>query len=466
MTLWNPPPDPLSNRGSHFAPVETVWKLKTTAALILEDGTRFSGFLHNAEELNGLRALQRANEALQPVVGEPPTESTYLHSGTQATSTAQRAAECKARRQTETAGFLHLHCEFVFNTALTGYEEVITDPSYGGQAIVFTTPHLGTTGWTNQETESDHLTPTAVICRTVSRVADNHAAVTSLGSALAKRGVPLISNVDTRSLTLKLREKGAMAAIIELEQETNGCAGFNTEPSHPPSGQASFLSDPIWPRAAFPKGGSFFSTASQSTGQDRQNFSVALIDFGVKRSIIEALTARGCSVTLLPWHTATLEQIQAIEAHGVLFSNGAGDPRVLKMMPERLATFQNIASIYPSFGICFGHQTLALCFGGSIDKIGFGHHAVNHPVAAVTPQGLPEKVFITSQNHNYAVQSDGLPKGFKISHRHWNDGSVAGIRHTSLPVFSVQFHPEAGPGPRESMVLFDDFIDSMRSSTK
>lgn len=449
----------------------TTGSLRSTAFLILEDGSRFSGVLHNSGELDGFCALQRAQRALTPPIFMPLTRHAMplasqdsdinVHrrnraADTSADETAERATSMK----------LTLRCEFVFNTALTGYEEVITDPSYRGQSVVFTTPHLGTTGWTNLEMESTDLTPTAVICRTVSRVADNFAAVTSLGTALARSGVPLISGIDTRSLTLKLREKGAMTGVIELEWCDTQNENEASTPAHPPSEAPRFLSAPIWPQAAFSRGGSFFNSAKAPEEGKHDALSVALIDFGVKQSIIEALKARGCSVTVIPWQKATFQQIQSSHPDGVLFSNGAGDPRVLLQLPDLLNGFRKVATSYPSFGICFGHQTLAMCFGGGIDKIGFGHHAVNHPVARVSEQGKPEKVFITSQNHNYAVKQSALPTGFVVSHLHWNDGSVAGIRHVSLPVFSVQFHPEAGPGPRESMELFDAFTDLMRSQKR
>lgn len=448
--------------------MRTTGSLRSTAHLILEDGTRFSGFLHNGTELDGFRALQRAEQALLAPIPAPPATMTEPQNPRDFCTNVRPFGRAGASAFDEsttsaTSKKLALHCEFVFNTALTGYEEVITDPSYLGQSVVFTTPHLGTTGWTNQEMESADLTPTAVICRTVSRVADNYAAVMSLGTALARSGVPLISGIDTRALTLKLREKGAMAGVIELEW----CGSQNeTEagaPAHPPSAQHTFLAAPIWPRAAFSEGGSFFASSKALDEKNHRPLSVTLIDFGVKQSIIEALRTRGCSVKVIPWQSATFQNIAATHPDGVLFSNGAGDPRVLLQLPDLLSEYRTVAQSYPSFGICFGHQTLAMCFGGGVDKIGFGHHAVNHPVARVSALGQPEKVFITSQNHNYAVKRNALPIGFAVSHLHWNDGSVAGIRHESLPLFSVQFHPEAGPGPRESMVLFDAFTDLMRS---
>lgn len=339
--------------------------------------------------------------------------------------------------------------EFVFNTATTGYEEVLTDPSYGGQVVVFTTPHLGTTGWTAKETESSRLSVSGVVSRNLCQHFDNYLSKDSLESVLSGNHIPVVTQVDTRALVKRLRNHGTLQGVIAV-----GSSWVE--------GKQPDLQDPlvIWPRAAFEEGGSFFSKSLASSRR------VLLVDFGVKTSIVRQLTDRGADVSVVPWDKVTVQLVRDSGAHGVLFSNGPGDPRLLLKRPDLLEIYRNIASLFPSLGICFGHQILALAHGATIEKLVFGHHALNHPVASLDSRGQVLSVAITSQNHSYAVTAKGLPEQLVVSHRHLNDGTIAGIRHRGGRFASVQFHPEAGPGPRDSSIIFDEFFARMGDERK
>ncbi len=350
--------------------------------------------------------------------------------------------------------------EFVFNTANAGYEEVMTDPSYGGQVVVFTTPHLGTTGWTHLEGESAQIAAAGVICRDLVTHHDNHLAKERLCDVLVRQQVPVVTHVDTRALTLKIREHGSMQGCIVVHAAESPC--------HPDVGSMGLpdLQEPLAlrPCAAVPDGSIFFAP-SASNAPGAPHLKVAVIDFGVKTSILKCLTERGAEVLCLAWDTVTLEQVVAAGVDGVLFSNGAGDPRCLLQEPQRLELYRKLAEGWVSRGICFGHQALALAYGSRVIKLAFGHHAINHPVASLGRDGVPDAVSITSQNHNYAVSPEGLPPELHISHIHLNDGTIAGLRHTRVPFESVQFHPEAGPGPRDARSFFDAFFVAMKEKT-
>lgn len=342
--------------------------------------------------------------------------------------------------------------ELVFNTALTGYEEVLTDPSYRGQFVAFTTPHLGTTGWTERECEHLKMTISGVVCRKLSTTFDNNLGLLSLPEALKREGIPWISGVDTRALTLLLRKQGTMNAVLEISDSFG--------PEDWASGGVPEWLRPcdMFPTAAFPEGGYFFSSS------DQERLSVLLVDFGVKSSILRHLQNRGADVTVIPWQS--LEHAQWPQnLDGVVFSNGPGDPRTMLERPGCLARIRELSEKFPCFGICFGHQALALAFGARIEKLPFGHHALNHPVAEVSKNGEIQQVFITSQNHNYAVVREGMPSCLEVTHLHLGDGSIAGLRLSGRKTLSVQFHPEAGPGPRESQSLFEDFFAMMKERT-
>jgi carbamoyl-phosphate synthase small subunit len=355
--------------------------------------------------------------------------------------------------------------EFVFNTATTGYEEVITDPSYGGQVVVFTTPHLGTTGWTGEECESLSVAVSGVICRHLVSHDDNYLARSRLRDVLLEARVPVVSGVDTRALTLLLRQRGTMQGRVVVGADE---AGANP-PSDLLAAKNHELRVPlaIMPRAAV--AGEAASPAKRASlpsevpaPRTDRKLRVGVVDFGVKASILEALHTRGAETVCFGWDTVTADHVRAARVDGLVFSNGAGDPRCLLEQPNRLVLFRELAESYVSRGICFGHQALALAYGAKINKLAFGHHAINHPVATLDATGKTVAVAITSQNHNYAVDLAGLPGELEMSHLHLNDKTVAGLRHRKGYFQSVQFHPEAGPGPRDAATFFDDFFVDMR----
>jgi carbamoyl-phosphate synthase small subunit len=343
--------------------------------------------------------------------------------------------------------------EFVFNTATTGYEEVLTDPSYGGQVVVFTTPHLGTTGWTARETESPSISVSGVVSRNLSQHYDNCLGQDSLDAVLAANHIPVVTQVDTRALVMRLRNHGTLQGVIAV-----GSSWVE--------GKQPDLQDPlvIWPRAATSEGGSFFGNFPK--GSQKASKKVLVIDFGVKTSILRQLSDLGADVSIVAWDKVTVQHVRDSGAKGVVFSNGPGDPRLLLKRPDLLEIYRNIASLFPSLGICFGHQILALAHGATIEKLVFGHHALNHPVAAIDTREQVLSVAITSQNHSYAVTSKGLPEQLVVSHRHLNDGTIAGLRHRGGRFASVQYHPEAGPGPRDSSPIFDEFFARMGDQGK
>ena len=344
--------------------------------------------------------------------------------------------------------------EFVFNTATAGYEEVMTDPSYGGQVVVFTTPHLGTTGWTEIECESGTVAVAGVVCRQLVTHDDNHLSRKRLIDVLVGNGIPVVSGVDTRGLTLRLRERGTMQGCIVV-----GCPAV-ADAHH--SLSLSDLNAPLHLKPSASRPG-FVGAGCSPSACATSRLRVAVIDFGVKSSILTSLEARGVEVVTFPWDTVTRDDVANAGVEGVLFSNGAGDPRCLVDQPERLELYRQLAGSYISRGICFGHQALALAYGARIDKLPFGHHAINHPVACIDAAGDVTAVAITSQNHNYAVSREGLPAELVTSHVHLNDGTVAGLRHVAGVFESVQFHPEAGPGPRDASTFFDEFIAAMKA---
>lgn len=349
--------------------------------------------------------------------------------------------------------------ELVFNTAHTGYEEVLTDPSYAGQIVVFTTPHLGNTGITREDAESARMFAEGFVCKDFSAAHDNFRARTTLDSYLKEQGRPAVSGLDTRALTLLLREKGCLRAVLSTEGidlETararldafrrtalpavlHGSQGAYTGP---------FLDLPAEDLARTA------AKAAAAKGWKRGPRRVAVVDFGIKKGIALRLAEEGLVPHFLsPF--AKPDDLRAIRPDGLFLSNGPGDPRdVLAATPVR-ALLEDATPELPTFGICMGHQLLALRYGARIRKLKFGHHAVNHPVREVTSGHLG---YVTSQNHNYVAET-GDVHDLEVTHVHLNDGTVAGLRHVAHPVFSVQFHPECNPGPHDAWGLFSRFAD-------
>lgn len=330
--------------------------------------------------------------------------------------------------------------EVVFNTVLSGYQEVITDPSYAGQIITFTYPHIGNYGITHKDSESRKPFCRGVIVRDLARRHSNWRATTDLDSFLKQMRVPGIAGIDTRRLTRHIRESGAMpgafGTVGETELQKIAAAESGT------SG-VDLVSQVTCSET-------YVIERKQSTSEPAKR--IVAVDYGIKTSIINYLAEIG-DVYVVPASTST-EEILALSPDGVFLSNGPGDPEVVEGAPQ---TISELIGKIPIFGICLGHQLLSLAIGGSITKMPFGHHGGNHPVKNLET-GVIE---ITSQNHNFAVDAESVAGKAKITHINLNDGCCQGIRLLDAPAFSVQHHPEAGPGPHDSGYLFKEFENLM-----
>ena len=331
--------------------------------------------------------------------------------------------------------------EVVFNTTMSGYQEVITDPSYAGQAIAFTYPHIGNYGVTPDDDESERPFCSGVIVRDLTRRHSNWRAQQDLESFLIERGVPGLTGIDTRRLTRHLRERGALP----------GAFG--------PVGDA-FGGDEIRQaaRVATPTDGvdlvaTVTTDAPYSVGDSDAPWHVVAYDFGIKRSILRRLEGVGCRVDVVPASTPA-EEVLARSPDGVFLSNGPGDPEAVTGAATAVAA---LVGEVPVFGICLGHQILGLAMGGTKFKLPFGHHGGNHPIEDVATG----KVEITSQNHNYAIDPDSIASPVEVTYRNLNDGVCEGFRLLDAPAFSVQHHPEAGPGPHDTVHLFQQFVEIM-----
>jgi carbamoyl-phosphate synthase small subunit len=346
--------------------------------------------------------------------------------------------------------------EVVFNTGMTGYQEVLTDPSYSGQIVTFTNPELGNTGVNPEDEESAHPYVKAAIARNICDRPSNWRSTESLSAYLDRHGIPGIYGIDTRALTRKIRSTGAMNGVVSseiLDEEVlhamvgaaPNMAGYNLvrDVSTTTVYEWNTPSDAAW---------NYGEIAAESSAQP---LTVVAIDFGVKRNILRRLASHGCRVIVVPI-TATLDEILQYSPDGIFLSNGPGDPAAVT---EGIATTKALLQTnLPVFGICMGHQVLGLSLGAETFKLKFGHRGLNQPA------GLPgRQVEITSQNHGFAVTADSLDPTVEVTHLNLNDRTVAGLRHKSLPCFSVQYHPEAAPGPHDADYLFAEFVKLMRS---
>ena len=343
--------------------------------------------------------------------------------------------------------------EVVFNTSMTGYQEILTDPSYTKQIVTLTYPHIGNTGVNAEDVESGQVYASGLIIRDLPLVHSNWRSEQSLSDYLVANNVVAIADIDTRKLTRILREKGAQAGCIiaGAVNEAEALAQAKAFPGLSGMDLAKVVS--VKESYEFAEGE--WDLASGYAKPSNPAFHVVAFDYGVKRTILRMLTSRGCKVTVLPAQ-ATAEQALALKPDGVFLSNGPGDPQPCDYA---ISAIKNIVDTgVPTFGICLGHQLLALASGAKTLKMKFGHHGANHPVQDVDDK----RVFITSQNHGFAVDAESLPASLRTTHVSLFDGSLQGIARTDKPAFSFQGHPEASPGPTEMSYLFDRFVESMK----
>jgi carbamoyl-phosphate synthase small subunit len=354
--------------------------------------------------------------------------------------------------------------EVVFNTSLTGYQEIFTDPSYAGQIVVLTNPHIGNYGTTPSDAESARPFIEGLVTREFSAMSSNWRSTEVADDYLERSGIPVIAEVDTRAVVRHLRTHGVMRGVI--------ASGENLDPDTLVAKARSIrkmegtdLASVVTTKAAYqwdasePKnqtGDKLLPGPDQDT--DGEPLHVVAYDFGIKQNILRMLTREGCRVTVVPAKTSA-EETLALNPDGVFFSNGPGDPEPLDYAVE---TVQKLQGKKPIFGICLGHQIFGLALGGKTYKLKFGHHGGNHPIM----NHQTGKVEITAQNHNFNVDPDSLPADVERTHTNLNDQTLAGLRHKTDPMFSVQYHPEASPGPHDSHYLFRDFRKMMEDWKK
>lgn len=343
--------------------------------------------------------------------------------------------------------------EVVFNTAMTGYQEILTDPSYAQQMVTLTYPHIGNVGVNDEDEESPRVWATGLIIRDNSPVVSNFRSQMSLGDYLRKHNVVGIADIDTRRLTRILREKGAQNGCIMAGDNINEEEAIAAARAFPGLKGMDLAKEVTagesfqWLQGSWALGKGFKTYTPQEL-----KFHVVAYDFGVKLNILRMLVDRGCRLTVVPAQTPA-EDVLALNPDGIFLSNGPGDPAPCDYAIEAIRRF--LETDIPVFGICLGHQLLALASGANTLKMKFGHHGANHPVKDIDNN----RVMITSQNHGFAVDEQTLPANLRATHVSLFDGSLQGIHRTDRPAFSFQGHPEASPGPRDASPLFDHFIE-------
>jgi carbamoyl-phosphate synthase small subunit len=348
--------------------------------------------------------------------------------------------------------------EVVFNTAMTGYQEILTDPSYARQIVTLTYPHIGNTGTNAEDMESGGIYATGLVVRDLPRGMSNFRADQSLPEFMQRHKLVGIAGIDTRRLTRLLREQGAQNGCIvavdkggKIDQKT-ALAAARAFPGLKGMDLAKVVS--VKKSYAWEEGNWELGKGHAPQGSPR--FHVVAYDFGIKRNILRCLTSRGCRLTVVPAQTPA-DEVLALKPDGVFLSNGPGDPEPCTYAIEAIARI--IETGLPVFGICLGHQLLGLASGARTVKMKFGHHGANHPVFDID-RG---RVMITSQNHGFAVDESSLPSNLRVTHRSLFDGTIQGLARTDRPAFCFQGHPEASPGPHDVNPLFDRFIELMKS---
>ena len=346
--------------------------------------------------------------------------------------------------------------EVVFNTAMTGYQEILTDPSYAQQIVTLTYPHIGNTGTNAADAESAAVHAAGLVIRDLPLVASNFRSEQSLADYLEENGTVCIADIDTRKLTRIIREKGAQAGCI-LTGDLADEALAISEAQAFPGLKGMDLAKVVTTESSYEWTEPSWQLGVTSPKAPLARFHVVALDFGVKRNILRILVDLGCRVTVMPAQS-TFDEVAAQSPDGVFFSNGPGDPEPCRYaidLAQRIMT----AGV-PLFGICLGHQILALASGAKTQKMSHGHHGANHPVQDLTNK----TVMVTSQNHGFTVSDTDLPAHLSVTHRSLFDGTVQGICRTDVPAYSFQGHPEASPGPHDATYLFDAFIDAMTKS--
>lgn len=352
----------------------------------------------------------------------------------------------------------HTVGEVVFNTAMTGYQEILTDPSYTKQIVTLTYPHIGNTGTNPEDVEANSVYAAGLIIRDLPLLESNFRSTQTLSEYLVANNVVAIADIDTRKLTRLLREKGAQAGCIlageNATQEIEIKKALSLAQSFP--GLAGMdLAKVVSCKTAYEFSDGEWALGKGFEKSEKTKFHVVAFDYGVKQNILRMLVSRGCKVTVLPAQ-ATAEEALSYKPDGIFLTNGPGDPEPCDYAITAIKTLVDTG--IPTFGICLGHQLLALASGAKTLKMKFGHHGANHPVQDVETK----RVYITSQNHGFAADPATLPANIKVSHISLFDGSLQGIARTDQPAFSFQGHPEASPGPNEMSYLFDQFISLMQ----
>jgi carbamoyl-phosphate synthase small subunit len=340
--------------------------------------------------------------------------------------------------------------EVVFNTAMTGYQEVLTDPSYKGQIVCMTHPHIGNTGVNEEDPESRRPWTEGLVVREASPVASSWRATETLDAYLRRHGIVGIQGIDTRALTRHLRDRGAQEGVISTEDLDPRSLVAKAKAS--PGLVGRDLVKEVSCQAPYEWRESVWRLGQGHTAPPPARFHVVAYDSGIKRNILRQLTVGGCRLTVVPAF-ASADEVLALAPDGLFLANGPGDPEGVPYLADSV---RRLVERLPTFGICLGHQILALALGARTFKLPFGHHGANHPVKDLGTG----RVEITSQNHGFAVDPDSCPPaGLDVTHVNLNDGTCEGMRHRRLPVFSVQYHPEASPGPHDSHYLFRRFVE-------
>ncbi len=383
--------------------------------------------------------------------------------------------------------------EVVFNTSLTGYQEVFTDPSYAGQIVCLTYPHIGNVGANADDEESSRPHIEALVVREFSALASNWRSHESAQQYLERCGVPVIWDIDTRALVLHLRQVGALRGVLSTDGTPAGqliaearalpvmagqelASRVTVSERYPWTRGSIDLAQPLGTAVSEPssvkqgvgkgngrgaQAAAKDSVAGRQKAQPREgeSYHIVAYDFGIKRNILRLLVDHGGQVTVVPAQTSA-EEVLSLKPHGVFLSNGPGDP---EPMTYAIGNIRKLVGRVPVFGICLGHQLCGLALGGRTFKLKFGHHGSNHPVKNL----LTNKVEITAQNHGFCVDPESLPaREVEVTHLNLNDHTNEGLRHRSLPLFSVQYHPEASPGPHDARYLFDDFFTMIRETER